>query len=236
MFHVSYYFDFLSPYSFLSWKWFYREYETQLKGLADFSLYPVNLANIIHAHDTKGPAEIAPKREFLMKDCLRYCLEHNLEFNPPVLPFNALYALRLSLQECSGEDQKEVINLFYCAAWEKGLDLGDDAVIFELLDQAGYPAAQWLELVGDRVIRSQLKMNTKMAIDAGVFGLPTFIVREIGDKKEDKDGELFWGNDSTQKLVDYLQGKDPFAPHSQHLESNKYKDKLRFFQGRYQSP
>ncbi len=230
--HVSYYFDFLSPYSFLSWKWFYSQYEKGLKDLADFSFYPVTLANIIHAQETKGPAEIAPKREYLMRDCLRYCLEHGIEFNPPILPFNSLYALRLSLKECSGDQQREVINLFFCAAWEKGLDLGNDEVVKQLLLDAGHPAEAWMEQVGDRVIRAELKKNTKMAIDAGVFGLPSFIVRE---RESNNEGELFWGNDSTKHLVRYLKGDDPFAPHSTHELSKEYKEKLRLFQGQYQT-
>ncbi len=232
---TSYFFDFLSPYSFLSWKWFYSEYKQGLAELSEFEFYPVTLANLIHSWETKGPAEIAPKREYLMKDCLRYCLAHNLEFNPPALPFNSLYALRLSLKECSGEDQVEVINLFFCAAWEKGLDLGSDEVVHELLVQAGYPADEWMELVGDRVIRSQLKMNTKMAINAGVFGLPAFIVREREEDEQKERGELFWGNDSISHLVQFLKDEDPFAEHSTHPQSNLYKEKLKVFQSRYQT-
>ena len=229
---VSYFFDFLSPYSFLSWKWFYREYNKDLSKLAQFNLYPVTLANIIHSWQTKGPAEIAPKREYLMRDCLRYCLKEGIDFNPPKLPFNSLYALRLALKECSGEKQIEVINHFFCAAWERGLDIGSDEVVRELLESAGYPVDEWMELVGDRVIRAQLKKNTKMAINAGVFGLPTFIVRE---RDEDEIDELFWGNDSTGHLVEYLEGKDPFSQNSTHPKREEYIDKLRLFQSRYQS-
>ncbi len=230
---TSYFFDFLSPYSFLSWKWFYREHKNNLTSLSDFELLPVTLANIIHSWETKGPAEIAPKREYLMKDCLRFCLENDLEFNPPALPFNSLYALRLSLKECSGKDQIEVINLFFCAAWEKGLDLGNDEVVYQLLKDAGYPAEQWMELVGDRVIRSQLKMNTKLAINAGVFGLPSFIVRERKEDDINEKGELFWGNDSVDHLLSFLKGSDPFAQSSSHPQTEEYKEKLKVFQSRY---
>lgn len=229
---TSYFFDFLSPYSFLSWKWFYRQKAQGLADISQFEFYPVTLANIIHAWETKGPAEIAPKREYLMRDCLRYCLANEIEFNPPALPFNSLYALRLSLKECSGENQIEVINLFFCAAWEKGLDLGSDEVVRDLLSEAGYPADEWMELVSDRVIRAQLKKNTKMAIEAGVFGLPAFIVRE---REEEKSGELFWGNDSVSHLTQFLKGEDPFAENSTHPQSAEYKEKLKVFQSRYQT-
>ena len=39
------------------------------------------------------------------------------------------------------------------------------------------------------------------AIAAGVFGVPTFVV----------DGEVFWGDDATDMLLDYLANRDLFA-------------------------
>lgn len=233
--HLSFFFDFLSPYSFLAWKRFYAAYKKGVYENKKISLYPVTLANIIHSHETKGPAEIEPKREYLMRDCLRYALANEIEFNPPILPFNSLYALRISLEQCCGEHQWEVINLFYCAAWERGYDLGSDEVIKELLEKEGYPARQWIEAVGDRVIRAELKKNTKMAINAGVFGLPTIIVRERIEDDFGDGSELFWGNDSMDHLNRYIKGEDPFSMNSTHPLSEVYKEKLRLFQSRYQS-
>jgi len=89
-----------------------------------------------------------------------------------------------------------------------------------------------MELVSDRAIRAQLKKNTKMAIEAGVFGLPAFIVRE---RNLDEKGELFWGNDSTAYLEQFLKGDDLFAENSTHPKSTEYKEKLKVFQSRYQT-
>jgi 2-hydroxychromene-2-carboxylate isomerase len=44
-------------------------------------------------------------------------------------------------------------------------------------------------------VKDQLKRLTQEAIDAGVFGVPTFEV----------DGKLFWGLDALPMLRDYLQ-------------------------------
>ncbi|NES17520.1 MAG: hypothetical protein F6K41_00835 [Symploca sp. SIO3E6] len=46
----------------------------------------------------------------------------------------------------------------------------------------------------DEVVARQLDASLERALDAGVFGVPTFIV----------SGELFWGNDRLVLLRHYL--------------------------------
>ena len=48
-------------------------------------------------------------------------------------------------------------------------------------------------------VKQALRVNTDLAIATGVFGVPTFEV----------DGRLFWGVDSIDMLIAYLQG-DPW--------------------------
>ena len=68
---IEYYFDFLSPYSYLSWQWV-KENKSALFGNGfKFSFKPVVLSSIIGHFETKGPAQIETKRNYLFKDCLR---------------------------------------------------------------------------------------------------------------------------------------------------------------------
>lgn len=217
---ITFYFDFLSPYSYLAWTWL-RENHESVRQKCHLFLKPVTLAPLIQANETKGPAEIPSKREYLMKDCLRFAALHGIPFHPPaVLPFNSLYALRISLLECSGHDQMKVIDLFYRAAWERGLDLGNSENVANILNENDLPGAQWLERVGDKDLRKALKSQTKEAIEAGVFGLPSFLVDNEGER------ELFWGNDSISYLKLYLENRDP-------LETSPYKEFLKKFQDSY---
>jgi 2-hydroxychromene-2-carboxylate isomerase len=62
---IEFYFDFLSPYSYLAWTWVRKQ-------PYDFEFYPVSVASIVAHFDTKGPAQITPKRNYLFKDLLRY--------------------------------------------------------------------------------------------------------------------------------------------------------------------
>lgn len=201
--NIRFYFDILSPYSYLAWCWL-RENRQDLDKHGKVTLVPVTLAPLIKANDTKGPAEIESKRNFLMKDCLRKSRIHDIPFQaPPSLPFNSLYAQRISLEDCCGEHQWEVVDLFFRGAWEKSQEMGKPEIIEKLLLQAGYPAEKWLDMVGERSLRAALKKNTKEAIERGIFGLPSFLV-DNGARQE-----LFWGNDSIPFLKLFLQNKDP---------------------------
>lgn len=181
---VEFYFDFLSPYSYLAWTWL-RE-----SGI-DFIATPVVLAQVIHHYETKGPAEIAPKRDYLWKHCLRTANYRKIPFVMPAkLPFNSSYALRVAI--ASGGDKK-VIDALFRTAWEKGLDLGEPEVVQAL------PECQGLdEVASSKESRRALKDNVAKAISRGVFGTPTFIVGE----------ELFWGDDCQRDLMAYLKDED----------------------------
>ena len=47
-------------------------------------------------------------------------------------------------------------------------------------------------LVADPAVKQQLIANTEQAADAGVFGVPTFVVRS----------QLFWGGDTIERMND----------------------------------
>ena len=192
---INFYFDFLSPYSYLAWTWVrenYRKYQ--------FILIPCPLGSLIRHYETKGPAEIPPKRNYLFKNCLRYAALKGIKFNPPKnLPFNSLYALRISLWENCGREQFKVIEGLFRLGWEKGEDLGNEEIIVAELNRLGIDGVPLLEKVGTKEIREGLKKNVSRALANGVFGVPTFIIKE----------ELFWGNDSIEHLELFLDGRDP---------------------------
>lgn len=190
---IEFYFDFLSPYSYLAWTWVRQQnYE--------FSYIPVTLATIITAHETKGPAQIEPKRNYLFKDILRFTKLNNIPFTTPKdLPFNSLYALRLALLSSAGDKQKEIIDAIYRAGWEEGLDIGNDDVLKTVLKDKNLYTDELIEKMESKTARIDLKANNEKALKLGLFGVPSFIV----------DDELFWGNDSTQYLEMYLNGTDP---------------------------
>jgi 2-hydroxychromene-2-carboxylate isomerase len=190
---IDFYFDFLSPYSYLAWTWLRDQpYE--------FHFYPISIPSIVAHFETKGPAQIAPKRNYLFKDLLRFTKLNHIPFTTPKhLPFNSLYALRLSLDSVAGLDQKAVIDAIFRAGWEFGLDIGNDDVLKEILSAKNLPVENLFSKMEEKSSRIQLKNNIEQALNKEVFGVPTFLV----------DEELFWGNDSIKYLEMYLLGSDP---------------------------
>ena len=190
---IEFYFDFLSPYSYLAWTWV-------RSGQYEFEYYPVSMASIIAAYDTKGPAQIEPKRNYLFKDLLRSTKMNNIPFTTPKhLPFNSLYALRLSLINTAGEKQKEIIDAIFRAGWEHGKDIGSDDVLKEILKDHNLYSDELIERMESKNARQELKANVERALQREIFGVPSFVV----------DGEMFWGYDSTKYLEMYLNGMDP---------------------------
>jgi len=190
---IDYYFDFLSPFSYMSWV------NTRDKNY-EFEYFPVSLPNIISHYETKGPGQIKPKRDYLTRELFRYKTIHNIPFQfPKNIPFNSLYALRLSLKSVAGDSQKKLIDIFFRAAWEYGQDLGDSSVIENLLEKNGFDTEAMMNKISSKEVKLELRTNIENALKQGVFGVPSFIV----------DNELFWGNDSLKYLELKLNNEDP---------------------------
>ncbi len=58
------------------------------------------------------------------------------------------------------------------------------STLAELLAECGLPAER-LEAARTPEVQAQYERNTQQAIDAGVFGSPSYVI----------DGEIFWGQD-----------------------------------------
>lgn len=190
---LNFYFDFLSPFSYFAWN--KLEGNTELK----INYKPVALGPLLNHWGIKGPGEVTPKREFLLKECLRYAAKNNLEFTTPKThPFNSLYALRLALKSTAGEMQGEVIKTLWKAGWQKRIDMGDPDELQKVLKEAGLPYEELYEKSFSKEAKVELKANIQEAISFGAFGVPTMVV----------DAELFWGNDAIENMISFIRGED----------------------------
>lgn len=197
---MDFYFDYLSPYAYFAWRQIQplcQRYTVNLRP------HPVVFGKLLDHWGQLGPAEIAPKKIALYKYCYRYAKLHGFKFNPPRFhPFNPLPCLRLSLEEVCGEHQPQLIDSLFCAGWSEGADLGSKKELAPILNSAGVDATTLLAAIDTQEVKDALHRETELAIEQGVFGVPTCIV----------DGELFWGNDQLEHIELFLQGKDPLKP------------------------
>jgi len=70
------------------------------------------------------------------------------------------------------------------AVWAQERNIADAATLAELLAECGLPAGR-LEASRSAEVQARYERNTQQAIDAGVFGSPSYVI----------EGEIFWGQD-----------------------------------------
>jgi 2-hydroxychromene-2-carboxylate isomerase len=188
---VEWFFDFVSPFSYLQF-----ERIADVERLGKVTLTPVVLAGILKHWGQKGPAEIPAKRRFTYR-FIQWQAEQlgiALKF-PPSHPFNPIKALRLAIVAgCS----VTAVRTIFSHIWHDGRSLDDESAWNQLCWSVGVrdPNA-----INDVAIKDALKWNGQRAIDGQVFGVPAFVV----------DREIFWGLDSTDMLIDYLSEPQRFA-------------------------
>ena len=197
---ISFCFDVLSPYAWIASKRiraFAARHGTALQAK------PVLLGAILTHHGSLGPAELPAKRAYTWRDAHRCAAEHGLDLEGPARhPFNPLLALRACTRAAAGAEQWKVIDAVFDAGWAKGADLSDAKALRAALDAAGLDGAKILAAAVAPAAKRGLKENTLQAVNAGVFGVPSFIVK----------GELFWGNDRFEHMAAFLTGDDPVDP------------------------
>lgn len=192
---ISFYFDFISPYSYLAWN---DLLQLVARNQAQLRIVPVLLAGLLNAHGQKGPAEIPAKREYVFKDLLRWCFKRGESIKgPPAHPFNPLPALRLCEAVSESKDKEIVTDAIFSACWKNGKDVSDKTVLARIVDELGLDTKKLISEIETMRIKESIKKNTDDAVSKNIFGVPSFIV----------DQEMFWGYDRLCHVEDYLLGK-----------------------------
>src|SRR5262245_51613199 len=118
---VDFYFDYLSPFSYLA---SLRVREACSAANAAVAFRPVLFPALLNHWGQRGPAEIPPKSVHTFKECLRYALPRGIRFRAPKLhPFNPLLALRATWAAESEDERQRVTAALYALGWADGGDL-----------------------------------------------------------------------------------------------------------------
>ena len=170
---IDWYFDFVSPYSYLA---LHRLRE--LRGPVVYK--PVLFAGILNHWGQKGPAEIPAKRKWTYRSCVWEAQRLGVPFRfPAAHPFNPLPHLRLALA-CGCEPA--AVKRIFEFVWATGEDAADAGRFASLCAELGTEPSKRPE------VKDLLRRNTDEAIAAGVFGVPSFVIRN----------QVFWGADSVE--------------------------------------
>ena len=188
---ANWYFDYVSPYAYLQLECFHR-----LPSDIKVTPKPVLFAGLLGYWDNMGPAEIPAKRRQTYRYCHWLAHKRGIPFKaPPRHPFNPLAALRLSL---ALDSEIDAIRTIFRHIWGQGHDGQDPTSLMPLAESLGVTDLE--ATLGDPSLKDQLRKNTEESTERGVFGIPTF---EIG-------GELFWGDDVTDMMLEFLENPHLF--------------------------
>jgi len=194
--NIDLYYDFRSPYTYFA---YHRLSILTDKG-ATVSWKPVSTNVLINLQAGRDPqADIVdplcpPKRAHFMSDIFRLIKHWEVPFalpEPPrpVCDLAMIVATRLTADNIEhGKFRKAVFE----TVWRRQQDANNPDILKACLVKAGLP--QELVETAQTDGEASLMRNTIAAYDAGIFGVPTFVL----------DDEVFFGADRMELLATYL--------------------------------
>lgn len=213
---VDFYFDFISPYSYVAFKLF-RNLKTPWS--LHLRYHPIRLPHIIKESGNAPPARVPARRAFLTRDLRRTAEFYGLNFTPPpdFLSANMKMAAMLVIAAQQMFKDDDTVERIVESVWDRFFGQGDvkyftDQVkdmlplLREALDQTVNDDTL-LSLL-DATTSSQVEQiyieNNNQALHLGAFGVPTMIITRHGDNAQ----EYYFGSDRFHHIAHFL-GKDP---------------------------
>lgn len=184
-----------SPWTYLGHERFVR---IAREAAASVRVRPMDLGRIFPISGGLPLSRRAPQRQAYRLVELRRFSEHlglPLNLQPKFFPVAGDPAARLivAVERHDGADAAlRISGAVLAAVWAQERDIASDSVLAQLLGECGLPAAR-LAQSAEPVIQQQYDAHTQAAIEANVFGAPTYAI----------EGELFWGQDR----LDFVQRK-----------------------------
>lgn len=182
---VEFFFDVVSPYSYVA-----AVQVARSELLAHAVWRPFLLGGVFKASGNAAPMHIPAKGMYMPHDLKRLFSYYDTPYQfPAVFPANSLTAMR-ALCAAEPAQVKELALKLFAAYWGQNRNIGDAAVLAELLP------ADVLAQASDDAVKEKLKANTEEAVQRGAFGAPTFFV---GD-------DLYFGEDRVFLVEHALKG------------------------------
>jgi carboxymethylenebutenolidase len=185
---VDYYFAPQSPWAYLGHQ---RLAEIVQHAGATLRVMPIDLGGKVFPISGGLPlGQRAPQRlAYRLVELQRFSQHLNAPLNlkPKYFPVGGDDAARLIIAADLAQGPQAAMKLAGAvlgACWAQERNLADDKVLVELLAEQNLPAAL-LEQSHSQAVQERYESYTQAAIDAGVFGAPSYVV----------DGEIFWGQD-----------------------------------------
>ncbi len=186
--NVDYYFTPQSPWTYLG----HARFSAMAKAAnARLRVLPVDLGGKVFPISGGLPlAQRAPQRQaYRLVELKRFSEQLGLPLNlkPAYFPVAGDDASRLiiAVDRADGSDAAMALGAaVFRSVWVDQLSIADADVLASLLAALGLPASR-IDASRSAAVQQRYDANTQQAIDAGVFGAPSYVI----------DGEIFWGQD-----------------------------------------
>jgi len=185
---VDYYFAPQSPWAYLG----HQRFQNILKKSgAAVRVMPFDLGGKVFPISGGLPlGQRAPQRQaYRLTELERFSkwLGAPLHLKPTFFPVSGDDAAKLiiAVDMAIGADAAmNISGAILSAVWSQQRNIADEKTLAELLHEQHLPVA-CLEQTYSQAVHERYESYTQMAIDAGVFGAPSYVL----------DGEIFWGQD-----------------------------------------
>ena len=186
---IDFYFDFISPYSYLAHRiivnWNIRE---------KFSYKPILLGGLHNLGGITAPAFNERKMKNMKNDCTLIAKKNKINFIwNDKFPINSLYLMRGYLLIDNYKKDK-FFDICFDAYWKNNIDILKRENIKNILLECEIKPNDFEKGIEDQKIKDELKNLTSLAFQNDIFGAPTFMVNK----------KLFWGQDRLQYALDEL--------------------------------
>jgi carboxymethylenebutenolidase len=185
---VDYYFAPQSPWAYLG----HQRFQTILqKSGASVRVMPIDLGGKVFPISGGLPlGQRAPQRQaYRLTELARFSkwLGAPLHVKPTFFPVSGDDAAKLIIAVDMAEGANAAMAIsgaILSAVWSQQRNIADEKTLVELRKEQNLPAS-CLEQAYSQATQERYETYTQMAIDAGVFGAPSYVV----------NGEIFWGQD-----------------------------------------
>ena len=186
---IDFYFDFISPYSYLAYK---KIKIIDRKEKLKINYKPILLGGLHKLGGITAPAFNSRKMKNMKNDCELVALKNKIDFKwNTKFPINTLYLMRGYL--VIDENLKEkFFDICFDAYWKENIDISNDKNFDKILDLVKIDKKKFYEDIQNIKIKNKLKDLTNVAFEKDIFGAPTFVV----------NGKIFWGQDRLDYAID----------------------------------
>ncbi len=184
---IDFYFDFISPYSYLAHK---KIINLNLRNI--FNYRAILLGGLHNLAKVTPPAFNERKMKNMKEDCILIAKKNKIQFEwNEKFPINSLYLMRGFLIIDNNKKSK-FIDLCFDAYWKDNMDISIDKNIQKILTDCEINHDFYEKGIQNQKIKDKLKALTTDAFKLNVFGAPTFLV----------NNKLFWGQDRLEYAID----------------------------------